>query len=89
MLFSLERCLKRYIKDPILLITTSPYEVYAFPCLKDLISEAIGEKGGNHHVVETVLLRPESLITNIWVCLNEELLEWIIDLSCQHPSLDH
>ena len=89
MLLGLERGLQRYIQDPVLLVAAPPDEVDALACLEDLVGEAVGQESRNHHVVESILLSPQPLVTHIRVRLDEELLEWVVDFSCQHPGLDH
>jgi hypothetical protein len=88
-LIGLERCLKRNIQYPILFLATSPNEINRFSSLKDFVGKMIGEKGRYHHVVQFVFFGPKFFITNLWVTLNEKLLIWIVDLTRQHPSLDH
>ena len=88
-LFSLERCLKGDIKDPILFITAPSDEVDSFTGLKDLVRKVVRQEGWDHDIVQLVLLSPKLIIANIWISLNEELLERVIDLSSNHPCLNH
>lgn len=89
MLFRLEWRLKRHIQDPVLLLTAPPDEVDCLARLQDLVRQIIGQKGWDHDVVQLVLLRPEFIVTNIWISLNEELLERVIDFTGHHPSFNH
>lgn len=89
MLFSLEGSLERDIKDPILFITASSNEVDSFAGLQDLVCEVVCQEGWDHDIVQLVLLRPQLVIANIRISLNEELLERVIDLSSYHPCLNH
>ena len=88
-LFCLERRLEADIEDPILLITAPADKIDSFACLQDLVRQIVRQKGWNHHVVQFILLRPELVIADVWVCFYEEFLEWVIDLASDHPCLDH
>ena len=72
-----------------MLIAAASDEIDSFARLQDLIRQVVREEGWNHDVVELVLLGPQLIITNIRVCLHEELLERIVDFTGNHPCFDH
>ena len=49
----------------------------------------VGKESWYHDVVQFVLLCPELAITDIWIRLNEKLLEGIIYFTGHHPCFDH
>ena len=72
-----------------MLLTAPSDEIHCLARLKDLVRQIIRQKGWDHHVVQFVLLRPEFIVTNIWISLNEKLLEGVIDFTGDHPSFNH
>ena len=70
-------------------IAASPDEVHSFAGLKNLVCQVVGKESWYHDVVQFVLLCPELAISNVWIRLNEELLEGIIYFSSHHPCFDH
>ena len=70
-------------------ITASPDEVHSFARLKNLVCQVVGQESWYHDVVQFVLLGPELAIANVWIRLNEKLLEGIIYFSSHHPCFDH
>lgn len=87
-LLSLERCLEAHIQNPVMLVAASTNEVDGLAGLKDLVREVVCEERRYHYIVELVLFGPELVVADIRVCLNEELLEWIVYFSCDHPDFD-
>lgn len=86
---SIKGKLQTDIKDPVLLAATFPYKVNCFTCSHDFLSEFFAQKAGNHDIVKCVLLRPKLIVWYIRILIYKELSEGVIDLSLNHPGLDH
>ena len=81
--------LERNVEKPILLITASPNKINSLARLHDLQGQLIGQKRGDHDVVEGVFLGPEFVVGDSGVGGDEEFAERVVDLTLYHPSLDH
>ena len=60
----------------------------ALPVCRILFARSF-EEGRNHDIVEAVLLGPELVVAHVWISLDEKLLKRVVDLSGDHPDLDH
>lgn len=40
-------------------------------------------------MIESVLVSPQAVVSNHRVLFNKKLLEWVVDFSLQHPTLNH
>ena len=89
MLFGLEGCLQRHIKNPVLLITATSDEVDCLASLEDFVRQVVREEGRDHNVVQFVLFGPQFVIAHVWISLHEKLLKRIVYLSSHHPGLNH
>ena len=81
--------MKTDIEDPVLFVAAASDEVYSFAGLQNLVRKVVRQESRDHNIVQLVLLSPELVVAYIGVGLDEELLEGVINLSCQHPGLDH
>ena len=88
-LLSLEGGLEGNIKNPVMFLAASSYEVDSLAGLQDLVGQVVGEESWDHHVVELVLLRPELVVADIGVCFDEKLLKRVVNLASDHPRLYH